>query len=358
MSDRPFVSFAEVKEKVPIPDVLDVFGITDQFRERKEALVGVCPLPQHVHGPRPNDSQFRIDCRKGLWLYKCFGDCADTPLGGGDVINFVKAMTGLSDAHVRFWFADHFGNRLNGKRPKPSRAEPPPAKEEAREVGQEPRRANAKASSRNVATETAPLKPLRFRLNLDPDLPYLRERGLVDETIERFGLGVCSRGLFKGYCCIPVFRHPRQSDDENPVAYLGRWPGEDYDDDHPRYKWPDGFEKSRVVFGLAEAIDSTDVNEPLILVEGCFSVFHLAQSGVPGAVASFGASLSDEQARLLIATGRPITIAFDGNTAGRRGQAVAAELLMRHTFVRMIELPSGTEPEDFSAVEITSLLSG
>ena len=53
MSDRPYVSFAEVKERLPLPDVLKVFGLVDQFTRKGDRLTGVCPLPAHQHGPRP-----------------------------------------------------------------------------------------------------------------------------------------------------------------------------------------------------------------------------------------------------------------------------------------------------------------
>ena len=113
MSDRPYVSFAEVKAKVTIPDAMKVLGIRDQFTEKTGVLSGACPLPQHQHGPRPNNQQFKADAKKGHWLYRCFGDCATHDYGGGDVIGFVKAMTESDDAHVRFWFADHFADRLS-----------------------------------------------------------------------------------------------------------------------------------------------------------------------------------------------------------------------------------------------------
>jgi hypothetical protein len=37
VSDRPYVSFAEVKEKVPIPDVLETLGIADGFKRKGDA---------------------------------------------------------------------------------------------------------------------------------------------------------------------------------------------------------------------------------------------------------------------------------------------------------------------------------
>ena len=114
MSARPYVSFVEVKEKVPIPDALDKLGIADKFERKGDVLTGCCPLPCHQHGPSPNDQQFKINRKDGVWLWHCFGDCQR----GGDVIELVKAMTSYDDAHVRFWFVEQFGDRLSLKRPK------------------------------------------------------------------------------------------------------------------------------------------------------------------------------------------------------------------------------------------------
>jgi DNA primase len=63
---------------------------------------------------------------------------------------------------------------------------------------------------------------LTFQLKLDPTHPYLRERGLSAEQVERFGLGYCSRGVMAGRVCVPI--HNEQG---GLVAYAGRWPGED-----------------------------------------------------------------------------------------------------------------------------------
>ena len=112
MGQRPYVSFDECKEKVPIPDVLKTPGIADRFQSRKGVLVGVCPFPDHVHGPAPNPEQFKINLVDGAWLWRCWGDCK----ASGNVVQFVMRMTGLSAEHVRFWFAQHFGDPLTVSR--------------------------------------------------------------------------------------------------------------------------------------------------------------------------------------------------------------------------------------------------
>jgi hypothetical protein len=61
---------------------------------------------------------------------------------------------------------------------------------------------------------------LSFSLHLDPAHPYLRERGLSDEDIETFGLGLASRGVMAGRIAIPIHDELGQL-----VAYAGRWPG-------------------------------------------------------------------------------------------------------------------------------------
>ena len=346
MPDRPYISFAEVKEKIPIPEVLAKLGVADAFARQGDVLAGVCPLPSHQHGPSPNEEQFKINRKKGVWLWHCFGDCQK----GGDVIELVKEMTGFDHAHVRFWFAEHFGDRLTLIKPRSSKNA---SKKATSGKQSKPKESpSPKETASDPSEEPAPLKRLRFQLNLDPSVPYLRDRGLSDKTIERYGLGLCRRGVLKDYVAIPVHDYPRPEGNE-PVAYLGRWPGDDHDGSggRPRYKWPDGFPKSRVVYGLHEALTDTN-GKPLVVVEGPFKVFHLVQSGFPNAVAVFGSSLSDVQAAILAETSRPIVLMFDGNEAGQAGMRIAAGKLITRAFVRVVKLPDGREPDDLVADEL------
>jgi len=339
MSDRPYVDFKEVKEKVPIPDVLEKLGIREQFRERKGVLVGVCPFPQHTHGPKPNADQFVIDNKQdGLWLFKCFGDCDC----GGDVIRFVELHQELSSAHARLWFADHFGDRLTAKPGKKADAKADSGESEAKPVErQQPPRSKPAAKSDDPKS----LSPLRFFLNLDPNVPYLVGRGVAHETIERYGIGSCSKGFFNGYVCMPIYRHPLKSSDEYPVGYVGRWPGDWEAHGKTRYLLPKGFQKQLVVYGLGEALQFSRDDEPLIVVEGPFKVFHLVKYGYNGVVSVLGHSMSDEQAELLARTGRRIVLLFDGGTEGYAGMRAAAGKLITQCYVRVVKLPDGTEPD-------------
>ena len=103
----PFIDFQEVKQKVSIPDALEVMKLIG-FNEKNGVFSGVCPMPTHKHGPSPNPLQFKFDNKRGTWLWHCFGNC-DT---GGDVIDLVRGVVNLSIEDVRLWFADKFGDRL------------------------------------------------------------------------------------------------------------------------------------------------------------------------------------------------------------------------------------------------------
>src|SRR2546430_2227243 len=157
--NTPFVGFNALKQAVPITRVLGRYGL--KLYRSGDNLSGVCPI-HHGHNP----SQFRVSISKNCWI--CFGDCQ----AGGSIIDFVARMEGVgvreAGLRIQEWFAvptvENAGPRLIQK-PKTPKLE--------------------RASNR----------PLRLELVLDYSHPYLRKRGLLQETIETFDVGYCSCGL-------------------------------------------------------------------------------------------------------------------------------------------------------------------
>lgn len=350
-----FVDFEEVKAQIGLTEALEVLGIAHQFRETNGMLRGVCPFPSHKHNQiRPNANQFTIRKFNGVWMWKCWGDCQ----AAGTVVTFVERFLELTPAHTRLWFHEHFANRLTAtpkgtKRAGESgRASPP--KKEARPVQRTPERANSNVTDTKVPDDNGEYKPIRFKLQLQPDVPYLTERAFDETVLRKYGLGLARRGYLKGYVAIPIWDHPRG---EFPVGYLGRWPGEDFDadDDRPKYRWPPKFPKQKFLFGLSVAMQETE-ELPLLVVEGVFDALRCVQNGYPATVAIFGSSLSNEQTELLVATGRNIVLMFDGDEAGRTGLRKAAAMLMPRTFVRAVKLPDGAQPDDLESTALEELL--
>jgi DNA primase len=311
-----------------------------------------------VHNPvRPNPTGFTFGIHDGIWKWRCWGDCRAV----GTVVTFVERFLQIEPAHVRLWFHEHFANRLTARPPDAKRGGESRPRDgttetkEARPVLRTPERAEQKTTQpEKLPEEAGEYKPIRFTLNLDRNVPYLKERGFDDAVLDRYGIGLCNRGLLKGYVAIPVWETPRG---QNPYGYLGRWPGDDFnaDDGRPKYRWPASFPKQRFLFGLNEALDGTD-GVPLLVVEGVFDALRCVQNGYAAAVAIFGSSLSDQQAELLADIGRPVYLMFDGDEAGQSGMVDATRKLASRAFVRAIRLSDGQQPDDLSAAELQQLL--
>jgi hypothetical protein len=103
-------------------------------------------------------------------------------------------------------------------------------------------------------------EPLRFTLqHIDGRHPYLVDRGVAPSI----GVGVYTgRGFLGGRIVIPI-----HNEDGELIAYIGRALG----DDVPKYRFPTGFKKSRVLFNLHCAL-ATGARE-VIVVEGFFDTF-------------------------------------------------------------------------------------
>ena len=339
-----WVDFKDIKARVSIVQILERYGVLASLTKsgNGDRLSGACP----IHGGT-NKTHFRVSVAKHCW--NCFGKCQ----GGGNVIDFVAKKEGIAfrDAAllIQKWFAGSqsetpgqtdkslFDTSEVEDRQRPRAAETPP----------EPR-------MKEAADDETPNKPLAFALTkLDTAHPYLRERGLTEGTIATFGVGFCAKGLLKGYVAIPI--HDEHGD---LVAYAGRWPGAPQAD-NGKYKLPQGFKKSIELFNYHRAIGSED-ELPIVVVEGFFDAMKLHQAGYEKVVALMGSSLSKRQedmlCRLCETPDERIILFFDGDEAGRKGQADAKARLSRRLYVHSIELEEGQQPEHVPLEDLRYML--
>ena len=196
-------------------------------------------------------------------------------------------------------------------------------------------------------------RPLEFVLkNLQPEHPYLAERGLSAETIQTFGLGFCTKGLQKDRIAIPIHNASGQL-----VAYAGRWPGAS---DKEKYQLPKGFKKSLELFTLHRAV--AEKADPLLIVEGFFDCMKLWQAGIKRVVALMGSSLSTRQEELIRSHTVPldrVLIVLDEDDAGRRGRDEIARRLCLCRFVKIHTFAKeGMQPDQLSHDEIQQLFGG
>jgi len=109
------------------------------------------------------------------------------------------------------------------------------------------------------------------------------------------------------------------------------------------------FSKRRTLYGLDLAREAVRRGGTLVVVEGYMDVIALGQAGFDAAVAPLGTALTEEQLTELWRLSPAPVLCFDGDAAGARAAARAAELalpmLAPERTLRLISLPSGDDPD-------------
>ncbi len=209
-------------------------------------------------------------------------------------------------------------------------------------------------------------------------LRYLKERGLTDATIERFGLGWSGEGrgalaadlaregvepamLIEGGLMKPAedgraatdfffnrVMFPIRDRRGRVISFGGRVLG----DGQPKYlngPETDLFSKRRTLYAQDLAREAARGGAEVVVVEGYMDVIALHQAGFAGAVAPLGTALTEEQLEELWRISPMPVLCFDGDAAGGRAAARSAELalplLTAERSLRLASLPAKEDPD-------------
>jgi DNA primase len=330
-----FVDFKHIKQHVAMDAVLDHYRIRLR-RANQISLRGACPLP--THSSEKSKESFGVQTTKNIWACQSTS-CAATRQGkkGGNVIDFVSIMESCSIRDAALKLQEWFLSSPHTS----SVAEKGSGKTEKLVAKKDPE-----------VTDTEVNKPLSFTLkDIDHAHPYVRQRGLKEETARTFGVGFFpGRGGMSGRVVIPISNERGEL-----VAYAGR----SIDGSEPKYKLPSGFKKSDVLFNLhrvEHAREAGQGSDLVIVVEGFFDCMKVHQAGFPNVVALMGSSMSDAQQKLLAAF-KQVMLFLDGDEAGKAAAHAIGERLMSRSFVKLIHLPDGKQPDQLSSNEIKTILS-
>ena len=263
-----------------------------------------CRCPFHAD-TRPS---FRVNADTGAWI--CHTGC-----GSGGLIKLVALVrrVGLKDA--RAWL---------GKAPPP----PVPSAEALR----------AKLSPK-------PPGPRRLPPYIDTQVPrWALERGFSPQVLRRYRCGYCP---VLDALVIPVLH-------AHALVYR-RSPGL-----VPKYKYTEGFKARSTLWGLHDFKLSDDGG--LILVEGALDALWLRQLGYGHSLATFGAGLGREQARIIVEELRPraVLLAFDNDDAGREATRKAAKALRGPSIlgVDWAAFPDAKDVQELDSPSVETLMRG
>jgi DNA primase len=330
-----WIDFKELRARLDFEKVLKHYGV--EVKRKGNQHHGYCPLPNH--NGKKNSPSFSASLEKGI--FQCFGCGAK-----GNALEFAAMMEkadpkdGTALREVALELQKRFCPEIENA-PKPKAAQSTPPKAEA--IKERPTVVNA---------------PLDFELKgLDAKHPYLLNRRFTQETIDRFGLGFCSRGMLKDRVAIPLHDH-----DGKLVGYAGRVADDKaIAEDNPRYRFPGERERDGKVFEFRKTLFlyngfrfKTPLDD-LIVVEGFASVWWLFQNGLPHTVATMGADCSERQAELIVSLVKPtgrVWMMPDGNEAGERCALAIFRQVSPQRFVRWGKLTDDKQPTDLSAAQL------
>mgnify|MGYP001379579356 CR=1 FL=1 len=335
----------EIRNRLSLAEAI---GRRVKLTRRGREFVGLCPF-HHEKSP-----SFTVVEEKNF--YHCFGCGAH-----GDVIGFTMRTEGLPFPEAVERLAAEAGLALPERDPR--------AEEHAR-IAKTLYDANEAAAEWFAAQLYTP----EGRTALD----YLKRRGLEDRTIARFRLGYApeSRDALKramvpkGYGEAQLLEAGllvKPDDGRSPydrfrgrvmfpisdrrgrvIAFGGRVLG----DEKPKYlNSPDTplFHKGRVLYAYREARAAAQSGAEVIVAEGYMDVIALHQGGFEGAVAPLGTALTEAQIEELWRVKPEPLLCFDGDEAGRRAAARAAErvlpILKPGHSLRFVFLPEGEDPD-------------
>ena len=205
---------------------------------------------------------------------------------------------------------------------------------------------------------------------------YLRNRGLSDKIIKKFGLGYSLYSwnslmdylLSIGYEKKDLVKSGLVAHKENGDKYYDKFrnrvmfPIFDYrgnvigfggrvlDDSLPKYlNSPDTilFNKRYNLYGLNYAKKSVK-NATLILVEGYTDLISLVEHGIENVVATLGTALTNEQGKLIKRYASTAVIAYDSDEAGIKATLRAIEILKNQNInIKILDLKDCKDPDDF-----------
>ena len=341
----PFFDENLIEEIRSRNDIVDVISGYVRLKKKGSNYFGLCPFH--------NEKSPSFSVSQGKQMYYCFGCGA-----GGNVFTFLMEYENFSFGEAVEALAQRAGVDL-------PRQETPGMRQEA----------DLRQKLLEVNKEAGKFYYMMLRSQQGSRaMEYFVKRGLLKETMQKFGLGCC------GQYSDMLYRYLKQKGyedsllrDSGLITYDERHGGRDkffnramfpimnvhnkvigfggrvMGDGDPKYvNSPETkiFDKSRNLYGLNFA--RITKKPQLLLCEGYMDVIALHQAGFDNAVASLGTSLTSGHASLLKRYTKEVYLTFDSDGAGVKAALRAIPILKEAGLsVKIINMEPYKDPDEF-----------
>ena len=325
-------------------DIIDIISSYVELKKRGRNFFGLCPFH--------NEKTPSFSVNPDKQIFKCFG-CGT----GGSSIDFVMEIEKLDFVESIKYLADQYGVEI----------------EETHTIskGQD---ITANIYEMNQNTLEIYQKNL-FNEQNKSVLSHLINRGLTEETIKKFGLGLSSAkkdfvlksfqgkfnsksmlscGLFVDtkYGYIDRFRNRIMFSLFNitgkVIGFAGRAIDKNENAKYINSPETQVYNKSKTLYGLHLTKNEIAKQDSAIIVEGYIDFLQLYQSGIQNIAAVSGTAFTDGHAHLLKRLTKNVLIAYDGDSAGISAAIKASYVLLKNGLKpSIIKIPTGLDPDDW-----------
>ena len=338
-----------IQQVLQATDIVELVSQYVALKQKGREFVGLCPFH--------NDKNPSLNVSPGKQIFKCFACGA-----GGNAMQFVMGYEKMTFPEA----VQRLAEQANIPLPKEYESASAPG-----------------GMSKNDLTAVTEFAADFFREQLrgpagQVALNYARQRGLSQESIERFGIGFAPdsweafvlAGRKKGYSdqqlitaglvrrrdgergCYDYFRNrlmfPIHDLTGRVVGFGGRALAPE---ERAKYlNSPESvlFEKSSLLYGLHFAREAIVKSKQAVVVEGYLDALIPLQEGVKNVVATLGTALTERHARLLGRYASEAVLIFDADDAGAAAAERALQLfIIQKLHVRVATISEGKDPCDF-----------
>lgn len=334
-------------------DIVEVVGDYVALKKKGSNFWGLSPWA--------NEKTPSFSVHPGKGIYKDFSSGK-----GGNSVNFVMEMEGLTYVEALRHLAKKYGIELQEEEDTPEEKEQKDRRQSLFIVNE-------------FASKHFHENLLQHQKGKQIGLSYFKERGILESTIEEFQLGyaldewehfaqaaiknkykeeyltalsLVSKSEKTGKL-IDRFRGRVMFPIANPtgkvVGFGGRILGNRKDiAKYINSSESDIYHKSSVLYGLFQAKKHIRDQDKCILTEGYMDTIVLHQNGIKNVVASSGTALTTEQIRLIRRFTRHVLMIYDGDKAGIKAALRGIDILIREGMqAKVLILPDGHDPDSY-----------
>ena len=336
-------------------DIVEIIGQYTELKGSGHRLMGRCPFPDHSE----KTPSFQVTSDNQL--YYCFG-CKK----GGNAFTFLETYNGMSFPEAVEFLARRASIPL-------------PEKDNYNAAGPSRDQKDLLVKVNRAAAVFYHHQLLAQELE-SPARKYLAKRGLSDDTVEKFRLGLALddwQGLVHHFKArkvpleaaeelglIKAKRNSRPDDSHfdlfrdrlifpifsatNDVIGFG---GRTLSEGIPKYLNSSDspvFNKSRVLYGIHETGKFIRAEDRAIVVEGYMDAIALYTAGIKNVVAILGTAFTPEHAKILKRYTQNVVMLLDGDKAGLDGAERSLPILLESGLMaKGFLLPEKMDPDDF-----------